>query len=212
MKTRLPDRTPPDYTTIGRTNDEWPDHQARKLVTAALLAWMRPESLLDPACGDGSIVLESQELARCLTIALNDISPVNVTRVKSEIDSRFPDPLYTWLISSQDAETSLLADYDKALGVTEFDVIVLTEILEHLEDPEFLLRLAATRGRRLLVSSPEMRPGQIDSNPEHLWMYDGEGYEEMLNETGWKSVQKTHLTFRSMYDFQIWVCDRDDQG
>ena len=123
MKTRLPDRTPPDYTTIGRTNDEWPDHQARKLVTAALLAWMRPESLLDPACGDGSIVLESQELARCLTIALNDISPVNITRVKSEIDSRFPDPLYTWLISSQDAETSLLADYDKALGVTEFDVI-----------------------------------------------------------------------------------------
>ena len=85
---------------------------------------------------------------------------------------------------------------------------MLTEILEHLEDPESLLRLARLKGQRLLVSSPEMRPGQIDSNPEHLWQFDGEGYEAMLNETGWKSVHKSHLTFRSMYDFQIWVCDR----
>lgn len=197
-----------DYTGIARSNDEWPDHRLRAYVTASMLAWMSPQSILDPACGDGSIVLESQLLRRCTTIAMNDISTPNMVRVKAEIDSRFPEKAYVWLVSSEDVETSLLADYRAAIGVERFDVVVLTEILEHLADPDAILRLAATKADRLLVSSPEMRSGQIDNNPEHLWMFDGDGYETMLNDAGWGAVQKTHLTFRSEYDFGIYVCER----
>jgi hypothetical protein len=38
-------------------------------------------------------------------------------------------------------------------------------------------------------------------------MFDGDGYEQMLIEAGWATKHKTHLTFRSDYNFQIWVCE-----
>lgn len=204
MRQRLVGRKPIDYTGVVRSNNEWPDHRVRTLVTAAMIAALEPQSLIDPACGDGSIVLESQELRRCPVVALNDISTPNMVRVKAEIDSRFPEPAYLWVVSAQDVETALSGDYD-VVGVGAFDLIVLTEILEHLEDPDALLRFARRRGGRLVVSSPEMRPGQIDNNPEHLWMFDEEGYTGMLNDSGWRPLYKTKLTFRSDYDFQIWV-------
>lgn len=207
MRARL-QREPFDYSGVTRSNSEWPDHRLRTFVTASAIAWLEPQSLIDPACGDGSIVLESQELRRCLTVALNDVSPPNMVRVKAEIDSRFPDPDYVWLISSTDAAFSLGADYRQSLDIETFDVVVLTEILEHVADPDALLRLAAMRGNYLIASSPEMRPGQIDHNPEHVWMFDGAGYEQMLNEAGWKVLQKTHLTFRSEYDFGIYVAEK----
>lgn len=195
MRARLTRDAPFDYTGVIRNNDSWPDHRARAMVTGALLAWMSPQSVLDPACGDGSIVLWANDLMRLRDVALADLSDANMDTVEAMCENM------GWGIFRGD-----VGEVIEMLG--SVDVIVLTEILEHLPDPDTVLRLAATKAKRLLVSSPEMRPGQVDNNPEHLWMFDGAGYEKMLNEAGWNGVHKTHLTFRSEYDFQIWVCER----
>jgi len=182
---------------IERSNDAWPDHRLRTLVTAAAIAWLQPRTILDPACGDGSIVYEASRLWTAEDLGLSDISQPNIDHLTTLGP---PSP-------GQSMWAARL-DVNKAIARTNptWDVIVLTEILEHLDDPDTTLALARKAGKRLVASSPEMRPGQVDPNPEHLWMFDRAGYQGMLVRAGWKAEQYTKLVFPSLYDFGIWVC------
>lgn len=199
MRQRLTGRKDFDYTSIGRSNDQWPDHRLRTLVTGAAIAWVEPESVIDPACGDGSIVRAADRLMigsinkGIAHAKLTDISQPNI------------DSVYQWMPSGWSHEVK---DIHTAVAeAIRYDVIVLTEILEHLEDPDALLRLASTKARYLVASSPEMRDRQVDGNNEHLWMFDRDGYRGMLGSNGWQTLQYTHLNFPSEYDFQIWVAE-----
>jgi len=181
-----------DYQ-VERHNDSWCDHIARTNVTAALLAWLQPRSVLDPACGDGSIVLLTDLTSHIDRIVLSDISK--------------PNCVYLANYGVAHIEVHCQSIEDALNTYEEFDAVVLTETLEHLPDPDAILRQARIVGARLIASSPEMRPGQHDTNPEHLWEFDGDGYYEMLTGAGWSVVQKTHLAFPGLvYDFGIWVC------
>jgi 2-polyprenyl-3-methyl-5-hydroxy-6-metoxy-1,4-benzoquinol methylase len=193
MRTRLHNAGNVDYQVV-RSNDAWPDHQARTLVTAALIAWLRPLSILDPACGDGSIVVAADRIHRIDIASFADLSEPNITYLATS------ERRAGWEFGVGSIETTLDAYRGGA------DVVVLTEIIEHLEDPDTILRLAREKSRYLVASSPEMRPGQIDRNPEHLWQFDADGYRGMLGGAGWQVNQRTTLYFPSEYDFQIWVC------
>lgn len=194
MRVRLPDREPVDYSQADRATDTWPDHRLRVAVTGAIVAWLKPNSVLDPACGDGAVVRAAWEHWPYGAVTLGDASEPNIAGIRLWK----PGP---WAAVVADA-TDLLAATDPV------QLVILTEFLEHVPEPEVILGLAREKATQIVVSSPEMRPGQHDINPEHLWMFDGAGYEQMLVDAGWKSVQKTHLTFRSEYDFQIWTATR----
>lgn len=189
MRERLVRATETDYQVV-RSNDNWPDHRARTLVTAALIAWLRPDSVLDPACGDASIVIAADRVFPIHRAYVADISQPNVDRISHSASLR-----------------AVCADISTAMDeFPKADVIVLTEILEHLPDPDRILSFAKEKARYLIASSPEMRPGQVDGNPEHLWQFDREGYRRLLTDAGWEVVQYTHLSFTSEYDFGVWVC------
>lgn len=188
-----------EYDTRGEVT-----HAARMNVTAALVAWPRPETVLDPACGDGTILLTANRIWP-FQGTMGDISQANIDALEGQVPEG-------WALHVGDAEETIRR-------VGKVDMIVLTEFLEHVEDPDAVLRLAREHADVLVASSPEMRPGQSDFNPEHLWQFDGKAYHEMLKEAGWSVHNKTHLTFglsRVMqlgdrlvdisYDFQIWVC------
>lgn len=74
------------------------------------------------------------------------------------------------------------ADWDRVvLG----DIVVMTEVLEHLADPHgALLRLAERRAVRLVCSSP-WNETPADHSPEHAWAWDTAGYRAMLEGAGW---------------------------
>ena len=200
VRQRLVRQSEFDYTNVARSNDQWPDHRLRTLVTASAIAWVEPRSVLDPACGDGSILTAALRLRPIDHVYLNDISTPNIDTLKIAAGLT---------LAMAGAKLSNLPAQELLETITgEVDLIVLTEILEHLDDPDALLRLAATKARFLVASSPEMRPGQVDQNPEHLWMFDRDGYRGMLAKNGWRIVQYTHLNFPSEYDFQIWVAER----
>lgn len=190
MRRYLGPKPPFDYQ-VARDNKTWTDHIARTLVTAGLIAWQKPSSVIDPACGDGSIVLAADGIHSIGRILFGDIGALNCQRLTTA----------GRLVHHGSIEETL------SIGVGGYDMVVLTEILEHVEDPDALLRLARKRALKLVASSPEMRPGQVDDNDEHLWMFDHEGYQEMLGDTGWRVIQKTKLKFPGLtYDYGIWVC------
>ena len=191
MRERLERTGVIDYQ-VERHNEQWPDHVARTNVTAGLIAWLKPSVVLDPACGDGSLALAANHIHNFRAI-LGDLSQPNIGYVSGRGGM-------DWTYSVDDALHTIV----RQKGV---DVTILTEILEHVEDPDAILRAAREVSTYLVASSPEMRPGQVDTNHEHLWMFDGDGSLEMLQRAGWNPISKTHLGFPFLeYDFGIWVC------
>jgi len=77
------------------------------------------------------------------------------------------------------------------------DVVVMTEVLEHLADPHRVLRLLADRGAsRLVCSSPwNEHPG--NHSDCHAWAWDTDGYQVLLEANGWRVLdQRTEGLFQ----------------
>jgi hypothetical protein len=86
------------------------------------------------------------------------------------------------------------------------DMFLLSETLEHVEDPDNLLAAIRVVADNLVLTTP---CGETDDgNPEHYWGWDTEALEEMLNESGWrpKSCELFTPTSVPYYTFQIWTC------
>jgi 2-polyprenyl-3-methyl-5-hydroxy-6-metoxy-1,4-benzoquinol methylase len=71
--------------------------------------------------------------------------------------------------------------------IRKADIYVMSEVLEHLEEPRTMVRRVANRGAALVASSPyHEHEGSIDGC--HNWAWDVEGYQQMLTECGMKVV------------------------
>jgi SAM-dependent methyltransferase len=194
MRERLA-HPPFDYQTL-RNNMGWFEHRVRLGMIAGAMASSECRSVLDPAAGDGSLEELAERLFHFDWVVLGDISQPNV----NEMIDRYGDRP-GWRFACGDI-MDIIADGPPV------DLIVLSEILEHLEDPDAVLRAARDRAGTLIASSPVMRPGQVDDNPEHLWMFDRTGYRDMLQGAGWRTMYSSVIEFppASYYDFQLWVC------
>ena len=182
---RLRERPDVDYQVV-RSNDRWADHRERLLVTAGMIAWLRPETILDPACGDGSVLAAAYALAPFRLATLSDISVPGI----ASLHLAFP-----YQASVRPIEEALV-------GSSPVELVVLTEILEHLDDPDAVLRLARERARHLVASSP--LDERTQNNPEHLWAWDTEGYSAMLEAAGWRITSSVILDWPGgYYRFQI---------
>jgi hypothetical protein len=138
--------------------------------------------------------------ARDITAArLADISKPNCDFVESLAAAQYLPKQYSVVCQSLEETLSEARFYD---------LIVLTEILEHVEDPVAMLRLARAHANTVVASSPLlMDDGRIDDNPEHLWQFDAMGYSQMLEEAGWRPITCVPVSLMPVqftYDFQIW--------
>jgi hypothetical protein len=75
-----------------------------------------------------------------------------------------------------------LSDLD-AVG-TVGDVVVMTEVLEHIANPHGVLRRLRSRSKSLVCSSP-WNENLNNHSPEHAWAWDLEGYASMIQSAGW---------------------------
>jgi len=196
MRVRL-ENPPWDYV------NHWRDHRwdanwierPRLWTSATALALGAPETVCDPACGDASVVTAAHALSPIKRAILGDISPDTVAKLVPldpgfEVDRR-------------------VADASKTLrSLDHVDAIVLTEFLEHIIDPDAVLRLARQKARWLVASSP-ITDGR-DHTKQHYWAFDMEGYREMLEEAGWKP--KAWFTANCEahpygLGFQVWAAE-----
>lgn len=84
------------------------------------------------------------------------------------------------------------------------DVFVLSETVEHLQDPDALLALIPAK--QLILSTPI---GETDQgNPEHIWGWDQNGVDELLSAAGWTPAQRLDLILPDTYSYQVWRATR----
>lgn len=107
----------------------------------------------------------------------------------------------------------ILSDYsthrirlEDAIGAVQSDVFVCSETLEHVQDPDAVLRAIRSASYALLLSTPH--DAQDDTNPEHYWAWDRQDLDGMLAKAGWSDRRVELFTpiAPSPYTFQIWMC------
>jgi Methyltransferase domain len=95
--------------------------------------------------------------------------------------------------------------------IPQVDMFVCSETLEHLEDPDAILRRIHKVSRHLFISTPLSETN--NANPEHYWGWGARDIAAMLTEAGWKTQQGVMFTPTSdrYYTFQMWLCCRADR-
>ncbi|MFD9949831.1 hypothetical protein ACFWYW_55820 [Nonomuraea sp. NPDC059023] len=85
------------------------------------------------------------------------------------------------------------------------DLFICSETIEHLDDPDAVLRQVRDRARMLVLSTPV--DAWNDTNSEHYWAWSREDVEDMLQAAGWRLHFYGTADFRDMglpYCFGIW--------
>jgi hypothetical protein len=188
----------------GYCHSVWPDHVER--VGASVEHIRRYMSQIktaaDLSCGDGAIV---KALAPDLTEAyLGDINGVSIATQLAVKDAGCPKVI---TVGGRALPDSLWALPEREHPV---DLLVLSETLEHVPDPDGLLRSAAHFGRYLFLSTPLDEHPSV-GNPEHYWGWGQGDIHEMLWDSGWSPLDVKLLVPESTrhmsnaYTYQLWM-------
>ena len=91
--------------------------------------------------------------------------------------------------------------------IPDVDIFICSETLEHLDDPDKVLRKIRQKTRFLTLSTP-LRAWN-EANPEHYWAWDRAEVEEMMRRAGFLNhkpyVELDMTDSWSPYCFGIWV-------
>ena len=176
-----------------RTYDHtwWPDHIERVAKTAQLLGELArttgAQTIADLSCGDGAIIMKTQYVFE--EIHFGDL--VQQQRGFAGISPHF----YSGPIEQTIEQ------------IPPVDLFLCSETLEHVEDPDSLLRSIRGKARHLLLTTP---CGENHArNPEHYWGWEQEDVRAMLLAAGFHGGLDCEL-WRPAYEhpdtylFQMW--------
>jgi hypothetical protein len=140
-------------------------------------------TVADLSCGDGAIALGLPLLET--DMYLGDIFPGSHIRYQGAIE-------------------------DTIQQIPDVDLFILSETLEHVDDPFHLLMKIRDKADTLVLTTPLGE--EDDGNPEHYWGWDQEGIELLLEESGWwpdRSVLFVPDVPDVYYTYQVWMATRD---
>jgi hypothetical protein len=90
------------------------------------------------------------------------------------------------------------------------DLFVLSETLEHMDDPDDLLRQIRMFSRYLFLSTP-INEVETSGNLEHYWSWGTNDLHQMLMDAGWTPLELRWLvpestrTLEHAYHYQLWM-------
>lgn len=91
--------------------------------------------------------------------------------------------------------------------IPEVSLYICSETLEHLDDPQEVLKKIRTKAKSLVLTTPIN--AWNDENKEHYWAWDREGIEELLTKAGWEAnvfAMLDSTVFNETYTYGIWGC------
>lgn len=154
----------------------WPDHIERVRETIALARRLGPVESAADLSAGDGAIINGLDVGRRY---LGDFAPGYE---------------YTGLIE------------DTINQIPDVDLFVCTETLEHVDEPDALLKAIRGKAKALVLSTPI--DAWADTNPEHLYAWDRLEVESMLAD--WTVEAYLRLDFRPTnplsYCFGIWVC------
>lgn len=175
MRERL--RPLPDLAEMYKVphdHHQWGDHEIR--VNATILAGLK-------LCGDG--VASAADLS-CGNGSILDAMPAQV-RYHGDFAPGYP----------------ITGPIEETVGrIPNVDLFINCETVEHLDDPDMVLKLIRAKTSMLLLSTPVGAWG--DGNPEHVWCWDRREVELMLDAAGF--AVKDYAEVAPSYTFGIWSC------
>lgn len=160
----------------------WPDHIQRVQATLDFIHAMTVSGqrriVADLSCGDAEIAkrIEGTKLLLLGDYVANDAYPYH-GGIEHTID---------------------------LLGYV--DLFVLSETLEHIDNPRALLTAIRKHASYLVLTTP--MDEQDDGNPEHYWGWDDDGVRELLQGTGWRPTNYMLFTPtgpQTYYSYQMWL-------
>lgn len=180
----------------GYRHDVWPDHVERVAASVKLISRYRREilTLADLSCGDGAIargLFDGMHLDKAYLGDLN-LSPVLYGIPQAAVLA--PGPLPESLDQLPE----------------QVDLFVLSETIEHMDDPDDLLRRLPLYARYLFLSTP-ISEIPTSGNLEHYWSWSTDDVAAMLRDTGWHPVELVRLvpestrTLEHAYHYQLWM-------
>jgi hypothetical protein len=158
----------------------WTDHVRRAEATIdfcrSMLDGRVPDTAADLSCGDG-VILDAIPAGRKIYGDLVSAHPLDVVG---------PIETTIWTIKS-------------------VDLLVNTETLEHLDDPDSVLVAIGEKAHTLLLSTP-INAWEDGSNTEHYWAWDTDAVNTMITAAGFRIVKYIELPL--WYQFGVWGCIR----
>lgn len=162
---------------------KWEDHKIRVSATIHAARWLRDyakvKTAADLSCGDGTILRELH------------LPRENCT---------YSDFVH---VANHDLHGPIEHTIHQAPTA---DMLILSETLEHLNNPFEILTEARIKYRTLILTTPEGETGT--NNPEHYWGWDRDDIRGMLDDAGFNPITSTilHTDVPGAYTYQIWGC------
>lgn len=195
MEWKLFDGAPPFFTEAWFfIQHPWVDpvaqrgHAARTDMVADLVAELVEmrgiESATDLGCGDGALMQKILRRVPALRLWGYDLGRQNLHVATT--------------LRGVDARPASLESSELEYG----ELLIATEVVEHLADPYGYLR--GLPGRLLVLSSPW---DEDDKNhyEHHAWAWDLDGYPQLAESCGWTVTEQRTCP----EGFQAIVCERD---
>jgi len=160
---------------------KWDEHRTRVAWTVRRLnlfiTFQRPpiERVVDLSCGDGAI--------------LNGIH--------GPMEKEYGD----LVAANHLTMPNRLAE--ESVKLVTGDLLICSETLEHLDDPDSFLHDAAKHFKYIAITTP-LGETDVDDNWEHYWGWDLMGVNQMLRQTGWYPLVEETLPL-DYYTYQFWI-------
>jgi 2-polyprenyl-3-methyl-5-hydroxy-6-metoxy-1,4-benzoquinol methylase len=136
---------------------------------AGICASLRPRTIVDVGCGPGQLLAAVERSCKGVELLVGvDYSHAAIERLQEVV------PNAIGIVSSI---------YDGELPAEQFDLVLCTEVLEHLADPEsalLVLRSLCRPGGHLLITVPD---GEHDDYDGHVNFWSEQGFDRLLTVT-----------------------------
>lgn len=156
------------------------------------------ESAVDLGCGNGQLLREVARYYPRLRLAGVDLSTRQIE------ENRAAWPSVDWLAADLQADVS-------RLPAARFDIVIATEVIEHLDEPGKLLESArrlVTEGGRFILSTQSGRVGETERRVGHLRHFSATELTRLLESHGWRAERVWNEGF-PFHDLSKWVANRN---